>query len=88
MREFDLIKALGFVFVGNESSGIRNVAEEEKSSDRGDEERKGDDLVEVVGEPCGEIEVFGLREAIWAQRMKRSDVGFRGFRSGTILDQH
>jgi len=41
--------------------------EEEEGGDGGDEEQDGDDLVEILGDPCGEIEALGLREAVWVE---------------------
>lgn len=51
---------LGLGFEAEESGVVADVAEEEDGGDSADEEADGDDLVEVVGEPGGEVEGFGV----------------------------
>lgn len=89
----DGFELLGLRLEAEERCRVADVAEEEEGGDGGDQEEDGDDLVEVLGCPCGEIERFRFGESIRVDCGQGSVaavavVGFGGFWVWTILDQH
>lgn len=68
LGEMDLVELLGLGFEAEECGGVADIAEEEEGCDGGDEEANCDDFVEILRDPCREIEAFGFREAtIWME---------------------
>lgn len=81
------------VLEAEQSRRVANIVEEQNRGHRDDEEADGEDLVQILGRPRGEIEALGLGEpmVLMQGREGRSDLGLGRFGSGRrrpVLDQH
>lgn len=89
MGKMDLLERLSLVFEAEEGGCVADFAEEEEGCHGGDQEHHRDDLVEVLGEPCGKIKALGFGEAAGVECGQCSDLGvFGGLGGCTVLDQH
>lgn len=79
-RELNLLQGRRLGLEAEKGGAVADIAEEKEGGDGDDEEQNGYYSVEIFREPCGEIEAFGLGEAMRMESGERSDLGFGGFR--------